>query len=331
MKILIIGGTGLISVAITRELLDRGEDVTLFNRGQSSLPLDPRARLIHGDRTDYAAFEAQMQAAGLFDVVIDMVGYLPEDGPSAVRAFSGRTGHFIFCSTVDVYRKPAFRYPYSEAEPYGGLNAYSSRKVLLELGLRAAEARGAFPLTIIRPAYTYGESRGPVHPAGGSTMFLDRIRKGKPVILHGDGSSFWVACHRDDVVRSFCAAAGQPHTFGRSYHVTGEEWMTWNLYTQRIAEALGAPTPQIVHIPTDMLFQAAPQRYAVVKENFQFNNIFDNAAARADLNFRYTIPWLTGVRRMAAWLDEHQRIENSDLDPFEDDLVARWQTLQLQS
>ena len=106
--------------------------------------------------------------------------------------------------------------------------------------------------------------------------------------------------------------------------------MTWNLYTQRIAEALGAPTPQIVHIPTDMLFQAAPQRYAVVKENFQFNNIFDNAAARADLNFRYTIPWLTGVRRMAAWLDEHQRIENSDLDPFEDDLVARWQALRMQ-
>lgn len=324
MKILIIGGTGLISVAITKMLLDLGEDVTLFNRGKSQLPLDPRAKLIHGDRTDYPAFESQMRDAGLFDTVIDMVGYLPEDGPSVARAFGGRVGQFIFCSTVDVYHKPAFRYPYIEGEPYGGLNAYSSNKVILEKTLREAESQGAFPLTIIRPAYTYGESRAPVHPAGGSSLFLDRILKGKPVIIHGDGSSFWVACHRDDVARAFVAAAGQPRTFGRSYHVTGEEWMTWDLYTQRIAEALGAPNPKIVHIPTDVLMQAAPKRYAVVGENFQFNNIFDNTAAKLDLNFRYTIPWKEGVRRMAAWLEANQELENSDADRIEDALIERW-------
>jgi|UniRef100_A0A7C4KH77 nucleoside-diphosphate-sugar epimerase len=325
MKILIIGGTGLISVSITKDLLDRGEDVTLYNRGKSTLPLDPRAKVIHGDRTDYPAFEAQMREAGLFDVVIDMVGYLPEDGSGVIRSFSGRVGHFIFCSTVDVYRKPAFRYPYTEGEPYGGLNAYSRNKVILEKMLREAESKGAFPLTIIRPAYTYGESRGPVHPAGGSTTFLDRIMKGKPVIIHGDGSSFWVACHRDDVARAFVAAAGQPRTFGRSYHVTGEEWMTWDIYTQRIAEAVGAPEPKIVHIPTDVLMKIDPQRYAVVGENFQFNNLFDNTAARTDLEFRYTIPWKEGVRRMVAWLEANQRLENSDLDPYEDRLIEWWQ------
>ncbi len=324
MKILIIGGTGLISVSITRELLDRGEDVTLFNRGKSPLPLDPRAKVIHGDRTDYPAFENQMRKAGLFDVVIDMVGYQPEDGPISARAFGGRTGHYLFCSTIDVYRKPAFRYPYIESEPYGGLNAYSSNKVILEKNLREAESRGAFPLTIIRPAYTYGESRGPVHPAGGSTMFLDRIIKGKPVILHGDGSSFWVACHRDDVAHAFVAAAGQPRTFGRSYHVTGEEWLTWNSYVRIIAEAVSAPDPCIVHIPTEVLLQMEPKRYAIVGENFQFNNIFDNTAAKIDLDFRYTIPWKEGVRRMVAWLEAHQGIENSDLDPSEDQLIAWW-------
>lgn len=324
MKILIIGGTGLISVSITEYLLDRGEDVTLFNRGKSSLPLDPRAKVIHGDRTDYPAFEAQMRKSALFDVVMDMVGYLPEDGPSVIRAFGGRVGHFIFCSTVDVYHKPAFRYPYTEGEPYGGLNAYSSNKVILEKTLREAESKGAFPLTIIRPAYTYGESRGPVHPAGGSTMFLDRIIKGKPVIIHGDGSSFWVACHRDDVARTFVAAAGQPRTFGRSYHVTGEEWMTWDIYTQRIAEAVDAPEPEIVHIPTDALMKIDPKRYAVVGENFQFNNIFDNTAAKTDLDFRYTIPWKEGVRRMVAWLEANHRLENSDLDSYEDRLIERW-------
>jgi len=325
MKILIIGGTGLISVSITQWLLDRGEEVTLYNRGLSTLPLDPRARVIHGDRTEYAAFENQMRAAGRFDVVMDMVGYLPEDGPSVVRAFGGQVGHFIFCSTVDVYRKPALRYPYTEDEPYGGLNAYSSKKVLLEKTLREAESHGAFPLTIIRPAYTYGESRGPVHPAGGSTIFLDRIIKGKPVILHGDGSSFWVACHRDDVARAFVNAAGQPRTFGRSYHVTGEEWMSWDLYTRSIAEAVGAPDPQIVHIPTDLLVKIDPRRYAVVAENFQFNNIFDNTAAKTDLDFRCTISWKEGVRRLLAWLRANDRLEDSDLDPYEDRLIANWQ------
>jgi nucleoside-diphosphate-sugar epimerase len=324
MKILIIGGTGLISVAITSELLNRGEDVTLFNRGLSSLPLDPRAKVIHGDRTDYPAFETQMREAGRYDVVIDMVGYQPEDAPSAIRAFGGRVGHFIFCSTVDIYRKPAFRYPYTEAEPYGGLNAYSRNKVILEKTLREAESSGAFPLTIIRPAYTYGESRGPVHSAGGGTQFLDRIRKGKAVVLHGDGSSFWVACHRDDVAHTFATAAGQPRTFGRSYHTAGEEWMTWDHYVRQIAEALGAPDPRIVHIPTDILMKAAPNRYGVVGENFQFNNIFDNTAARTDLDFHYTIPWKQGVRRMVAWLEANHAIEDSDLDTFEDRFIQRW-------
>lgn len=326
MKVLIIGGTGLISVSITRFLIERGDEVTLYNRGKSSLPLHPQASVIHGDRTDYAAFENQMAAAGRFDVVMDMVGYQPADGPSAIRAFQGRTGHFIFCSTVDVYHKPAFRYPYVEGEPYGGLNAYSSNKVILEKALLEAQSRGAFPLTILRPAYTYGESRGPVHTFGGSTTFIDRLRKGKPMIVHGDGSSFWVACHRDDVARAFVAAAANPAAMGRSYHVTGEEWMTWDIYVRRAAEALGAPKAQIVHIPSDILSQVAPKRASIVAENFQFNNIFDNSAARADLNFRYTIPWIEGVRRMAAWLDEHNAVENSDLDPFDDRLIAAWQS-----
>ena len=329
MKVLIIGGTGLISLSITQFLIARGEDVTLYNRGKSFLLPHPQAKVIHGDRMNYHAFERQIAEAGFFDVVIDMIGYQPEDGESAIRAFSGRTGHFIFCSTVDVYRKPAVRYPYVEEEPYGGLNTYSQNKVIIEKNLLEAQTRGAFPVTIIRPAYTYGESRGPVHSLGGSTTFLDRIRKRKPVVVHGDGSSFWVACHRDDVARAFVEAVGNPGTFGRAYHVTGEEWMTWDTYVQEVAQAMDVPEIQIVHIPTDILGKVSPQRFAVVVENFQYNNIFDNTAAKADLNFRYTVNWMDGVRRMVAWLDEHQAIENSDLDPFEDQLISNWQNLEI--
>lgn len=120
MRILIIGGTGLISTPITRFLLERGDEVTHYNRAQFDLyPLPEGVRSIQGDRTDYTTFERQMAEAGEWDCVIDMVGYAPQDGESAVRAFHGRTGHFIFCSTVDVYRKPATRYPVTEIEGLG--------------------------------------------------------------------------------------------------------------------------------------------------------------------------------------------------------------------
>ncbi len=274
MKVLIIGGTGLISVSITKFLIERGDEVTLFNRGKSSLPTHPAAKLIHGDRTDYTAFEAQMAAAGRFDVVMDMVGYELEDGLSAIRAFKGRVGHFVFCSTVDVYRKPAFRLPVQESEPYGGLNPYSIKKVQIEKNLLEAQQNGAFPLTIIRPAYTYGESRGPVYILGGRIGLLDRIRRGKPVILHGDGSSLWTACHRDDVAQAFVNAAYNPNTFGKAYHTPGEEWMSWNLYLQRIAEAIGAPEPNIVHIPTDLLEKVAPKRAYTLATNFSVPQYF---------------------------------------------------------
>lgn len=334
MNILIIGGTGLISSAIAPLLLERNYAVTFYHRGSSQqselYPIPAAVQVIHGDRTDYRAFEAQMAEAGPFDCVIDMVGYKPEDAESAVRALHGRVGHFIFCSTVDVYQKPATRYPYTEAESYGGLNPYSSNKVRCEQILTAAHHPVEFPLTIIRPAYTYGEGRGPLHTFGMKTTYVDRIRKGKPIVVHGDGSSFWTACHRQDVARAFANAAGQPHTFGKSYHTTGEEWLTWNQYHQQVALALGAPPPALVHIPTDLLSQIAPEQAFIAKTNFQFNNIFDNSAVCADLGFRYTIPWIEGVQRMVAWLDQHNRVENSDDDPFEDRLIAAWQGLNTQ-
>ena len=131
---------------------------------------------MHGDRQNYAAFEAQMQELGTFDCVIDMVGYVPEDAQSVVRAFRGRIGHFIFCSPVDVYYKPAASYPYREETPYGGLNSYSINKVACEKTLLAAHQHGDFPVTIIRPAYTYGDGSGVLYPFGTGSTYIDRIR-----------------------------------------------------------------------------------------------------------------------------------------------------------
>jgi len=327
VKVLIIGGTGLISTAITRQLLERGDDVTLFNRGQTEARIPDGAKRLFGDRRDYAAFEAQMAQAGSFDCAVDMVGYVPADAESVVRAFQGRLGHLIFCSTVDVYTKPARSYPYREDHERNAVGSYGQNKVRCEDLLMEAHGRGDFAVTLIRPAATYGEGGVLIHTFGWRTTYLDRLRKGKPIVTHGDGSSLWVACHVDDAAGAFVNAMGNQQAFGKAYHVTGEEWMTWNRYHECVAEALGAPLPKIVHIPTDLLVKLAPERAGTCAANFQFSNIFDNTAARTDLGFRYTIPFVAGARRTIRWLEERGRIENSDNDPFDDRVIAAWERL----
>lgn len=329
MKVLIIGGTGLISTAITRQLLERGDDVTHFNRGKSEARFGDAGAVtaLHGDRKDYPAFERQMQDAGTFDAVIDMIGFAPGDAESAVRAFAGRTGQFVFCSTVCVYGGPATRYPIREDEPRTPTASYGANKVKCEDTILEAGTRGDFAATIMRPSHTYGEGGGIVHSLGGKTTYLDRVRKGKPVVVHGDGSSLWAACHIDDVARGFVGALGNPAAFGKSYNVTGEEWMTWDRYHEGVAEALGVPTPRLVHIPTDLLGKVAPRRAGISVDIFQYPSVFDNSAAMRDLGFCYTIPWVEGVKRTVAELDRRGKIEDSDADPFDDHLIAAWDRL----
>jgi len=327
MRVLLIGGTGLISTAITRLLLEQGKhDVILYNRNKTELRLPAPVKTIAGDRTNFPQFEEQMAAAGNFDCVIDMCCYLPAEAASAIRALRGRVGQYIFTSTVDVYSKPAAHYPITEAAARNPSPtfAYAYEKAKCEALILAAHSND-FPITIIRPAYTYGESRGILHSFRGRTTYIDRIRKGKPIVVHGDGQSLWGSCHIDDVARAFVHAVGNPITHGRAYHVTGEEWLTWNQHHQQVAEALGAPPPTLIHIPSTLLAKAAPDLAAWSEFNFQYNNIFDNSAAHRDLDFRYTIPWKEGVRRTVAWLDAHDGVEDSANEAEYDRLIAAWQ------
>ena len=323
MNVLIVGGTGLISTGITRALQEMGADVTHYNRGKAPSQLADAPPTLHGDRQDFAAFEAQMAEAGPYDCVIDMVCFTPEEAESAVRAFRGRTGHYLFCSTVDVYTKQPPVLPITEDTPREPLPSfpYAYRKAACERILEAAHARGDFPVTIIRPAYTYGEGRGLLHTFRGGMYYLHRLRTGQPIIVHGDGLSLWTACHRDDVGRAFAVAAGNAAAFGKAYHVAGEEWLTWDRYHREAAAALGGPAPQLVHVATDTLYAALPDEAEWCRENFRYNNIFDNQAAQADLDFRYTVPWREGVQRIAAWLDARGLITGDDEPAFYAPLV----------
>ncbi|HUV08367.1 MAG TPA: NAD-dependent epimerase/dehydratase family protein [Spirochaetia bacterium] len=326
MKVLIIGGTGLISTATTKLLAKRGVDLTIYNRGKTEVDIPSSVKTISGDRTDHKRFETQMQALDHFDCVIDMVCFLAVEAESLVRATRGRTKQLIFCSTTDVYTKPAPTYPVledCERNPRESF-PYAAEKARCEKILQKAHAEGAFALTIIRPAATYGEGRGLVHSFRGGMYYHKRIRDGLPIITHGDGSSLWSVSHRDDVGLAFANAVGNPVTFGKTYHVPGEEVITWNQYHEGVAKAMGAPKPKLVHIPTDLLGRVVPKAAEWCVENFQYNNIFDNTAARKDLGYRYTIDWNAGVKRITAWLDERRLINRDDEPPFYEQLLRAW-------
>lgn len=326
MKVLIIGGTGLISTATSRLLVASGHDVTHCNRGKSSDEFKGKVKEITVDRTRYAELESRMAEAGKWDCVIDMVCFLAEEAKSAIRAFSRRTRQYIFCSTTDVYTKPPSRFPIREDEERKPLKEfpYAWQKAQCERLLEEAHARGDFALTIIRPSATYGEGRGAVDPFRSEPFYFDRIRKGRPLIVHGDGTSLWTSCHRDDVGRAFARAVGNRKAFGNAYNATGEDCMTWNQYWQGIAEALGKPCPPLVHIPTDILLRAVPNRASWCGVNFQHDNIFVNDAARRDLGFEVTIRWAEGMRRSIKWLDDHGGIPACEGFPWYDTIIEAW-------
>ncbi len=328
MKILIIGGTGNISTPITHDLIAQGHQVYLVNRGSH---LVEGTQQVISDRRDHDRFEQQMKAllakTGGMDCVIDMVAYQVEDARSLIRAFRGSINQLIFCSTVDVYTKPACSYPVLEdfeRKPNPAFE-YAYQKAQMEDILFEANQRGDFHLTVLRPAATYNDGGAPISPIGSGLALLRRIREGKPILVLGDGTSFWASSHRDDVAKSFVAAVGSPHTFGKAYHLTADEWMTWQAYYETAARVLGAPPISFVPIPADLLARITLGAANWSSWNFKYNNIFDNSASKADLRYCYTITWEEGVRRMVAFHDSRGNIARSITDPLYDRVIDVFQ------
>lgn len=327
MRVLIIGGTGVISTGITRLLLERGDDVTLYNRGQAPSPYAAQVHTIYGDRSDVARFEAQLAAAGRFDCVIDMIAFHPADTESDLRALVGRTAQLIHCSTVDVYQKPAARYPITEDEPLGARPsfAYAYDKVACERLLWAAQARGEIQVTIIRPANTLAAGGQLAHTFGFGTYWLDRLRQSLPIVVHNDGRSFWTIAHRDDVARAFVGACGNPVAYGRAYSVASDEWLLWDRYYDLVAAALGVPCPEKVYIPVNVLGRVLPEKALWTVENFAYNNIFDCTAAQRDLGWAVSVRAEALLAEVVGWLVANGRVEPAAQEPWYDRLIAAWQ------
>ncbi|OPZ85442.1 MAG: 2'-dehydrokanamycin reductase [bacterium ADurb.Bin429] len=323
MRVLLIGGTGLISTAIVEQLLARGHDVVTLTRGQTRSRLSTTIPNISCDRRDPVAF-ADATRDLTMDAVIDMVAFQLEDSHTAYAAFRGRVKHFIHCSTVCVYGGPLSTLPATETEPHTPVSDYGLNKSACEAFLLGRYLEDGFPVTIIRPSHTYGEGGAIVHSLGGDTCYLDRIRKGLPIVVHGDGQGLWASAHISDVARAFVNVLGNDVAIGEAYHVTGEEWMTWNQYHAAVARVLGGRYHPI-YIPANDLYAMAHDRAAMAFEIFQWPGIFDNGKARADLGYEYRITWEDGVRRTVRWLEDHGGITCAEEDAFTDRLIAAWE------
>ncbi len=329
MDALLIGGTGLISTGITRQLVADGHDVTCYTRGESEPRVPESVEFIEGDRYDdeHLAKTAREEEP---DAVIDMVCYGPDAAEGAVEAFAGHTDQYVFCSTVDVYYRPPANNPVTEdAQRHDEehfVSEYGKNKTECEDVFMAAAEDGAFETTVIRPWHTYGEGGRINHTFGSDTYYISRIEEGEPVVVQGDGSALWGPCHRDDVAVAFANSVGNEDAYGEAYHVTGDQSFTWDQYHQRVAEALDAPEPELVHIPTDVLLEVAPEKTDFLRDHFQYATVFDNAKAKRDLDFEHTISWEEGVARTVAWLKENEGLQgpHEGVGAFEDELVEKW-------
>lgn len=319
LKVLFIGGSGVISSACSRLAVERDIELHVLNRGQSrDRPLPPQARLIRGDVADPAAVR-QVLGDQDFDVVVNWLGFTPEQVRTDIDLFRGRTGQYVFISSASAYQTPPARLPIVEStalrNPFW---QYSRNKIACEDVLTAAYRDDGFPMTIVRPSHTYDRT---LIPLDGGWTAVARMRAGKPIIVHGDGTSLWTLTHHEDFARGFVPLLGRTQTVGEAYHITSDEALTWDQIAISLATAAGVRA-QIVHVPSDAIAAADTDWGAALLGDKAHSMIFDNSKVRRVVpDYLATIPFGRGAREIIAWYDED--VARQQVDPRMDATMGR--------
>jgi nucleoside-diphosphate-sugar epimerase len=323
LKVLFIGGTGVISSACVREAVARG-DIELFvlNRGESAArPLPPGVTELRADVRD--AESVRMAIEGLdFDSVVDFVAFEPGHVRADIDLFQERTSQYVFISTASAYQKPPSRLPITESTPLRNpFWQYSRDKIACEDLLVAEYRDNGFPATIVRPSHTYDASKTVL--SGGWTA-LARMLAGKPVIVHGDGTSLWTVTHHTDFARAFVPLLGHPRTLGEAFHITSDDVLTWDQIAYALGAALGV-TPRIVHVPSDVIASRDPELGAGLLGDKAHSVIFDNSKVKSVVpGWRAVVPFERGAREIADWYlaDPARQVVDEKLDALMDQLAA---------
>jgi len=306
VRVLFIGGTGFISTAVSRQAIERGLDLYLLNRGQRSTNIPGSHSLIADihNVNDVRAALKDLQ----FDVVVDWIAYKPQDIERDLALFGGRAKQYVFISSASAYQKPPVNHVITESTPlYNPYWDYARGKIACEDRLTRAYRETGFPMTIVRPSLTY-DPNFPIAIGGwGCYTLADRLLKGKPMIVHGDGTALWVVTHADDFARGFLGLLGNERTLGHAFHITSDQVLTWNQIYQTIAEELGVDA-NVVHIPSDFIAQVAPELSGSLFGDKMWSVVFDNTKLKTFVpSFQATIPFREGIRRTLAWFAADER------------------------
>ncbi len=331
MKILFIGGTGLLSSACSELAVARGYDLYIINRSISTKYLiPPGTRHLQADiRGDIKPIEDQL-SGHTFDVVVDFIAFKEVDIERDLMLFKGRTRQFIFISSASAYQKPPKSHFISEETPLSNpFWQYSRDKIACEERLNLAHREAGFPVTMIRPSLTYGPSQIPF--IVGSWMQpwtnIERIKRGKKVIIPGDGTSLWVLTWNADFAVGLVGLFGNLESIGQAYNITSDEVLTWNAI---IAEAFSALEiePNIIHIPSDLIAAYWPEAQGSLLGDKSNSIVFNNARIKAAVpDFHCQVNWAEGLRRSLAWFDvhpEHKTVDN-DLDGLWDRIIKAYE------
>jgi nucleoside-diphosphate-sugar epimerase len=311
MKVLFIGGTGFISTSVSRQAIARGMDLYLLNRGQRPVEIADAKHLV----ADINNADQVRAAIGdqRFDVVVDWVAYKPADIERDLELFRGRVRQYIFISSASAYQKPPAHYVITESTPlHNPYWQYSRDKIACEELLNRAFREEGFPATIVRPSLTY-DTNLPIAIGGwGCYTLIDRLKRGRPIIVHGDGSSLWVVTHAEDFSRAFLGLVGNWQALGHAFHITTDEVMTWNQLYETIADGVGA-RPKIVHIASESIARAVPEMSGGLLGDKSWSVVFDNTKIKTFVpTFQAVIPFREGIRRTLAWFEADPRRQRID-------------------
>jgi nucleoside-diphosphate-sugar epimerase len=325
-KVLFIGGSGNISTACSRLAAERDIDVVHFNRGQRRVELPAGVRTIHGDINDRRAM-AQALASEAFDVVVNWIVFDPAQAAADVEMFAGKIKQYVFISTATVYQKPPRHYVVTEETPLENpFWEYAQKKIATERFLTEAHQRHGFPVTIVRPSFTYGDTWIPT-AFGIDFTSVHRMRKGLPLPLHGDGTSLWVMTHASDFAKGLLGLLGRPDAVGEAFHITSDEVMSWNQVYECIAAAAGTQA-QLVHIPSDFIAKVDPAIGAGLHGDKAHSLVFDNSKIKRFVpEFRCTASLAEGMRHTIAWLDAHPEEQRLDSNATVEKILAAWNSL----
>ncbi len=323
MKVLFIGGTGIISSACVALAVERGIEVTLLNRGRSDRLAPAGVRTISADVRDAAAFKAAI-GNERFDAVADFIAFVPEHVQRDIDILRGHTNQLIFISSASAYQTPPLLLPITESSPLcNPVWQYSRDKIACEELLVKAYREEGFPITIVRPSHTYDCRLNPLH--GGYTN-LARMRQGKPIVVHGDGTSLWVLTHHRDFAKGFMGLLGNNRAIGEAVHITSDELLTWDEITRLMAKAMNVEA-KIVHVASERISELDKDWGDSLLGDKTHSVIFDNTKLKRLVpGFVATIPFARGAGEIVDFYERnpgHQKID-PQLDALFDTLVTRF-------